>query len=262
MSHHKKQIMKKNLLTIVLTMLLCFGAMAQENEIYYNDFIPDTCQFIRNDSLKIDIDGDGSFDMWISGFVMHGALIPEIYMMPGWKMCPSNENTILSYDTLEWMQHEVFYYNYVFTGEYYQKSIGVRKQVGDVFFYGWMFTYCDYKIDSHIIGRNVYIDKFAYCTIPDYPLMWGQTELTGIEENGDSSAFAVVHPNPTTGIVTITGDSLREAEVVNTLGQQMLSIQGKGNELQIDMATLPAGIYFVTVTDEEGRKCVRKVVKE
>ena len=46
------------------------------------------------------------------------------------------------------------------------------------------------------------------------------------------------------------------------LGQKMLYVQGKGKELQIDMTALPAGIYFVTVTDEEGRKCVRKVVKE
>jgi len=42
----------------------------------------------------------------------------------------------------------------------------------------------------------------------------------------------------------------------------VLSVQGEGNELRIDMAALPAGVYFVNVTNEEGRKCVRKVVKE
>ena len=26
--------------------------------------------------------------------------------------------------------------------------------------------------------------------------------------------------------------------------------------------TLPAGVYFVSVTDSEGRKCVRKVVRK
>ena len=81
----------------------------------------------------------------------------------------------------------------------------------------------------------------------------------GLDEN-DPETFNIA-PNPTTGLVTVTGENLRQAEVFNMLGQQMLSIQGKGNELQIDMATLSAGIYFVTVTDKEGRKCVRKVVK-
>ena len=77
-----------------------------------------------------------------------------------------------------------------------------------------------------------------------------------------STTFATLHPNPTTGLVSITGDNLRQAEVLNTLGQQLLSVQGKGNELHIDMGALPAGLYFVTVTDNEGRKCVRKLVKE
>jgi hypothetical protein len=46
------------------------------------------------------------------------------------------------------------------------------------------------------------------------------------------------------------------------LGRQVLSVQGEGNEIKINMAALPAGLYFVTITDDEGRKCVRKVVKE
>ena len=46
------------------------------------------------------------------------------------------------------------------------------------------------------------------------------------------------------------------------LGQQVLSVQGSGNEMQINMSALPAGIYFVAVTNEEGRRCVQKVVRE
>jgi hypothetical protein len=42
----------------------------------------------------------------------------------------------------------------------------------------------------------------------------------------------------------------------------VLSVQGEGNEFRIDMAALPAGVYFANVTDKEGRRCVRKVVKE
>ncbi|MBR5631708.1 MAG: T9SS type A sorting domain-containing protein, partial [Bacteroidales bacterium] len=53
-----------------------------------------------------------------------------------------------------------------------------------------------------------------------------------------------------------------QAFVTNLLGQQVLSVQGEGDELQIDMTALPAGVYFVTVTDENGRKCVRKAVRE
>ena len=82
----------------------------------------------------------------------------------------------------------------------------------------------------------------------------------GLDEN-DTEIFNIV-PNPTKGLVTVTGVNLRQAEVFNMLGQQVYSAHGKGNEFHIDMTILPAGIYFVTVTDEKGRKCVRKVVKE
>ena len=63
-------------------------------------------------------------------------------------------------------------------------------------------------------------------------------------------------------MVTITGKNLKSAEVLNTLGQRVAKVQDKGETLQVDIAKLPAGVYFVNVMDEEGRKCVRKVVKE
>ena len=67
-------------------------------------------------------------------------------------------------------------------------------------------------------------------------------------------------PNPTTGLVTITGQDLKSAEVFNTLGQKVATATGE--TMQIDLSELPIGVYFVNVTNKEGRKCVRKVVKE
>lgn len=90
----------------------------------------------------------------------------------------------------------------------------------------------------------------------------------GVHENGlplqpgSESLDVTPLPNPTTGRVTLKGENLRQAVVVNLLGQQMLSVQGKGDELGLDIAALPAGVYFVTVTNEEGRMCVCKVVKK
>ena len=134
--------------------------------------------------------------------------------------------------------------------------MGFRSEIDGEYYYGW------FKLRPSYSEFNWYFDKYAYCTIPNYPLVWGQTVLVGLEENEEPSAFATVHPNPTTGMVTVTGENLRQAEVVNSLGQQVLGMQGKGNELHIDMAKLPAGIYIVNITDENGKKCVRKVVKE
>ena len=79
---------------------------------------------------------------------------------------------------------------------------------------------------------------------------------------GETMLFYSIHPNPTNGTFTVTGKDLKQAEVINTLGQQVATAKGQSETLQIDIAKLPAGVYFVRITDGEGRKCVRKVVKE
>ena len=142
---------------------------------------------------------------------------------------------------------------------YITKKICLRRKVGDDYYYAWVKTDGGWNDNGRVYAC---VEKYAYCTIPNYPLKWGQTSLTGIEEKDETTAFVTVHPNPTNGEVTIIGMNLSQAQVINMLGQQVISMQGKGDEIQINMAALPAGIYFVNVTDEDGRKCVRKVVKE
>ena len=136
------------------------------------------------------------------------------------------------------------------------QHLGFRIERDGAFYYGWFRLYAiksEYKW---------YLDKFAYCTIPNHSLCWGQTSLDwGVGEAGDT-ACASVHPNPTGGQVTITGKDLRQAEVINTLGQRVATATGQGETLQADLGGLPAGVYFVNVTDGGGRKCVRMVVKE
>ncbi len=96
-------------------------------------------------------------------------------------------------------------------------------------------------------------------------ISYTNTELPAydVEEHTTTGdAVVTIYPNPANSIVTITGKNLKSAEVLNVLGQSVATVKGQGETLQIDMANLPTGVYFVNITDEEGRKCVRKVVKE
>lgn len=101
-------------------------------------------------------------------------------------------------------------------------------------------------------GSNIWLLRIT--DVYDYDAVHEDSLLPDNEVN--------ITPNPTNSCITITGKNLKQIKVVNMLGQKVLSVQGEGNELRIDMVTLPAGVYFVTITNEEGRKCVRKVVKE
>ena len=83
-----------------------------------------------------------------------------------------------------------------------------------------------------------------------------------MDTEGKESLACTLYPNPATGFVTITGTNLKQAQIINTLGQCVATAKGEGEQLSVDISDLPAGVYFVNITDSEGRKCVKKVVKE
>lgn len=71
-----------------------------------------------------------------------------------------------------------------------------------------------------------------------------------------------IYPNPTNGCFTIEGEGIQKVEVSNTLGQCVASQQCEGQLTSIDVTSLPAGLYMVSITDEWGRHCMKKVVVE
>ncbi len=247
--------MKKTLLFIT-ALLFCSFAFAQQGEIIYTDFDPDLTlvQGINsNDSIMLDIDYDDVYDLKF-GLVYYHFEFPVYTALNGWSICQVNDSTDLTTDTLFWLP----YIDYGFTNYFVLKKV-----VGENCYYGWLYTYDGQtKNNKGTKAGTLFIDRMAYCTIPNYPLRAGQTSLTDDILENAAAAFAPLHPNPTTGQVTIMGQDLKAAVVFNTLGQQVATATGEGETLHIDIANLPAGVYFVNVTDGEGRKCVKKVIKE
>jgi hypothetical protein len=71
-----------------------------------------------------------------------------------------------------------------------------------------------------------------------------------------------VYPNPATGLLFVEGENLKLATIYNILGQKVFFAKAHDGNITLDLNGQPAGIYFVTITDQEGRKCVKKVVKQ
>ena len=275
--------MKRLVLLFGLTLLfLCSNA--QRGYIVYTEYEPDTVLNYDQNYYFFDVDFDGEYDMYAFRFAAAPG-DPDTFI--AFYSISPNEGTLhiatpwdqelgLGHDTIQkgdaipscnnWRHSFDFYYDYYApTPSYdgFRGYIGTRKKVGESYYYGWI----EFKVfwtgeAPYIRAPWLVLYATAFCTIPDYPLLAGQASLDLSIEETEDYTFASVHPNPTTGMVTVTGENLRQAEVVNTLGQQVLSVQGKSNDLHIDMAKLPAGVYLVNITDENGKKCVHKVVKE
>ena len=78
----------------------------------------------------------------------------------------------------------------------------------------------------------------------------------------EKEQLLIAYPNPTSGLVNITGHEFKAAEAFNAIGQRVVTATGEGERLTVDLNGLPTGVYFVNITKKDGRKCVRKIVKE
>lgn len=81
----------------------------------------------------------------------------------------------------------------------------------------------------------------------------------------ESSRIAV-YPNPTSGYITIEWDAnsgFKSYWLTNALGQQLLQnpITPQTNILRLDLSTYPAGVYWLLMENQQGRKAI-PMVKE
>ena len=265
--------MKKNIIILILITVVFVPTKAQNNNsLIYNESDEDFITYYLGDSRHLDINNDSIpdfyFDTFLSGYYWGYGIWPEndweccsysLEEYPGVNNIFRDLNISLNDSSLVWNEYqfssELYPYIHCDTASY---KIALRRKNGDDYFYGWVEVYSIYNLNSYY---KLKVSRTCFCAIPNYPLRWGQTSLEGFVDN-EATGFAIVYPNPINSQFTVTGKNLKSAEVINTLGQRVATVQGKGETLQIDIATQPSGIYFVRITDEQGRKCVRKVVKE
>ena len=171
-----------------------FTNFIEEEPIIYTDYEPDTCKMITSNhesDFMFDIDHDGIVDMTLSGYIQHGAVLVTIDMSNGFELCRSNENTVLNADTIVWFGSDDLSNGYPLDS--YRKSVGFRKTVNGHYYYGWMEVYWDGVFYSE--GKMIYVDRIAFCTIPDYPLVWGQMSLDQIGEEGAEWYYEILNDN-------------------------------------------------------------------
>ncbi len=68
------------------------------------------------------------------------------------------------------------------------------------------------------------------------------------------------YPNPTTGIINITGDvNIKNIKLINTLGQTLSPEKVSFN--QYDISAVPGGLYQLIIEDENGQTSTKSIVK-
>jgi photosystem II stability/assembly factor-like uncharacterized protein len=98
------------------------------------------------------------------------------------------------------------------------------------------------------------------------PTTSGALKFTGTqlftETFSNDNAFKA-SPNPTTGLVALTGKNITNVIVTDVLGKQVSNTNYTSlSNVNIDMTALNAGMYMVKVTNNEGNASTLKVVKQ
>ena len=156
----------KKLLIIAVSLIAAISLKAQSCEIIYRDFEPDSVLTISwSGSMLIDLDGEGHPDIKMSYYATSGGVFPGITSIypDSIKLCVVEINNDIIPNITQWYSgldlEDVL-------GSFHH---GFRIKQGDDYLYGWFETYS---------GNSLWgFDRTAYCTCPDYPLRWGQTEI-------------------------------------------------------------------------------------
>ena len=242
--------------------------LAQENAIIHVDYHGE-----QTEVKDIDFDQDSIADLIIAtrigNYLGPNALALHTgtgWQDFGWRFCiRSNYGDLISAAT-EWGSHS--YHEYMSQGAIHEDFLTIiRRELSDgSYCYGWL----SYRVDAgdwvpdfgYDIGIITFYESY-FCTIPNYPFHVGQTGLdwSTSEDTSDLSNIGI-YPNPTTGSCSLTSENISHVEAYNSLGQCIINLEASKGKTTIDLSSQPAGIYFVNVTDNNGKRCVKKVAKQ
>ena len=159
-----------------------------------------------------------------------------------------------------------YYYGYTSRWQYYDAILNDNNS--EVLILNFAYCMLSSLTDIYVVGVD-YDSKYyvwknfeKQFQITDCNAVNDACVFEGHQGFNESSATFEVYPNPAGGQMTITGKDLCRADVFNTLGQKVVTVSGKSERLTVNLDGLSEGVYFVSVTDTEGRRCVKKVVKK
>ncbi len=106
---------------------------------------------------------------------------------------------------------------------------------------------------ENVVVTNGMVKTYTFYLTP-------QTDeiLTGINQRNATDHF--VYPNPASGFIQINGDNISSVKILNQAGLTVLH-ENANTEKRVDISKLPAGIYFVMMTSENGVSVEKLIVQ-
>lgn len=259
----------KRLLFIVVLWSLFLPVSAQQGAIVYHD--PITLNGI-NFERPLDFDLDSVTDLCVTlnnfnnEYSLAFAITNHFYdynlgyhTSTSWFVKPLHiGDTISEVDGFNGWEYNEFFDDEVYSVD--SLYLGFRHQNENGYYYGWIRY--SYRVSVNNPSNCRVVFDYVYCTIPDYPLRVGQTSFNWDLAEQESSADPVIQPNPTSGVFTLSCENLCQIDIYNAMGQHIVTRRASEDSIALDLGNQPSGVYFVSIIAQEGKRCVKKVVKQ
>ena len=242
----------KTLLLAVFACLFSTTLFSQEDgTIIYTDFEPDSVIYPVHIDY-IDINYDNEWDVKFIREIYGGFGVLECNDYWGVRHLTYNFN-----DSLSSIKKWSTYVELLTYGNDYH--IALLHKVGAECYYGWMKLYVE-RHDASWHDPSVTITEMAYCTIPNYPLRFGQKSLTEDVAEISAADYYSLYPNPTDNVLTLMTSAEHECEMVEVFSIDGRLIKSQTNDFSnINVEDINSGIYFVRIRFRNGEVFTDKI---
>jgi hypothetical protein len=260
----KLEIMKTIIITI-FNILLIINTYSQsiynQSKILVHDYKPDiVLTNAKTDTLVVDIDDDSNNDIilyLIESSPGNWAIINTLNSNCSFSLiCNESNIDTLNSDSINWQScnSNVCWFNGTCDGF---EKIAVKISKDSLDYFGWINVY----FTMNNFWRVVIIDKYAFCTIPDYPLLWGQTELTGSKEIKVQDKVKVSVDGQSKSINIQSKEVVKEISLINSEGRVVQKWRNiKSSKVDISSEGIKGGVYLFRVKNMNNEVFTEKVV--
>ncbi len=282
----KKQLLKKRSVCLPVGMVFMVTAMlfsvSAKAQIVYTDVIPDTTINTNGGVYALDLNNDGITDFNITysttiisatcGGTPHTSTNINIRITPLGVNAVGNDptypsalllNSLIDSSSFTWLNNvnQILTYKYwhcigfgmshfwiaSYTGHWngaVDKYIPLRLYVGSQKYYGWVRL----NVDSPAVRFTV--KDYGYNSIPNQPILAGQTTVTGVIENSFASSINFF-PNPANNHLTIAlGSNNKKVQVTiaDITGKVIYTtIATDTQKVEVNTKDFAEGIYVVQI---------------
>ena len=255
-------IMKtKTLLLLAFVSLFPNMLFSQEKGmIIYTDFEPDSIYaFAGYGQIVFDINYDSTPDFRFVKEGNSGGDMDYIKVYVNWKLgfCEDDSDTVSL--CTKWYDYCQLW-DYEYEGDHIDCNLALRHWVpGEGLYYGWLKA--KYQFDNEIKEYTITLYDMAYCTIPNYPLRFGQKDFVDIEENEYAAANVKLFPNPVEDRLSLQLSGNASCESVEIYGIDGRLLKSQNDDFEnIDVSSLSRGLYIAKINLSDGNVYTDKIV--